>query len=144
MTKVEKFKAAHLKEIQEQDAMAYLGEFITAEMAAALERCRHSYTIRVAGRAVACVGLVEFWAERAEAWAIIDRNCKREFLRIHRTVEELLKMCAGRRIEAVVDIGFDAGHRWMELLGFKIEAPLMRAYRPNGGHCSLYARVKNG
>ena len=143
MTRVERFKAEHWNEIAEQEAMAYLRDYISPEMVQSLEKSKYAYTIRVDGRVVACVGVVEFWQGRGEAWTVIDRNCKREFISIHRTVKSLLKICPTDRVEAVVDLGFDAGHRWMDLLGFKLEAPIMAKYRQNGAHCSLYARVKN-
>ncbi len=142
MLEVERFKATDLKEIMEQPAMAYLGEFITDANRVEMEKGLWSYTVRVKGRALMCAGVTEYWPNRGEAWAIIDRDVKVEFLRIHRVVKRFLDVCPLRRIEATIDLDFKQGHRWVEMLGFKLEAPKMKAYRPDGRDASLYALVK--
>lgn len=139
---VVRFKAEHYFALNEQEATSYVNEFMSEKSIKALENNEHSYSIFIGGRLVACAGLVQFWNGRAEAWAMIDEDCRKEFMTLHNVVKRFLDVCPVKRVEAVVDAGFSAGHRWVETLGFELEAPLMRSYGINGGDCALYARVK--
>ena len=77
------------------------------------------------------------------AWAYISNAAAKErFLSVHRAVSRFLDMCYLQRIEMTVDCEFEEGHRWARMLGFNMEAERMVAYRPDGGDCSLYARVR--
>ena len=135
------FRAEHLDLINEQDAEIMFGEFATQGRAEALERIG-SRTIMVHGRPVLCGGIVEYWNGRCEIWAVLDRDCRKEFVAIHRATKEFLDTCTHRRIEAVVIADFAEGRRWVEMLGFKLETPAaMRGYCPNGADAYLYARV---
>lgn len=143
MISVEPFRARDATELSEQEATAYLRPFISEEVMKALEGSPYAYTLRGAdGRVVACAGVYEYWKGRGEAWALMDKNCKSEFFAVHNAVKRFLEICPVRRIEAVVDAGFEAGHRWVKALGFELEAPRLRGYRPTGGDCALYARVR--
>lgn len=94
------------------------------------------------GRLIGCGGIFEYWPNRGEVWAMLDASCKRDFIEIDRAVRRMLDVAPYRRLEAIVDVGFEQGHRWCKLLGFELEAPLMRHYHPgHGGDVSLYARV---
>lgn len=137
-----RFQAAHIKQIQEQDATRALNEFVTDADEKALENCRFAFTGFGDGKPVICAGLAEYWTNRAEAWAIVDRNSLPYFTQIHYAVKKFLEICPIRRIEAAVDVNFKAGHRWVKLLGFTLEAPVVRKYLPNGTDCSLYAKVR--
>jgi RimJ/RimL family protein N-acetyltransferase len=46
-----------------------------------------------------------------------------------------------KRVEAYVDANFEAGHRWITMLGFEREG-YMRAFSPLGDDAVLYARIK--
>lgn len=142
MIEIERFRAADLKEIFEQKAMAYMSEFITDEQRKEMEKGEWAFTGKVNGRVVACGGVALYWPGRGEAWAIIDQQVKVEFLRIHRAALRVLEMCPLQRIEATVDEGFEPGHRWAGMLGFKLEAPSMKKFRPDGKNASLYALVR--
>jgi len=102
----------------------------------------HSYTATVEGRIVACGGIIEYWPGRAEAWAVLDATSRKDFLAIHNAARRVLNLDHFRRIEAVVDVGFEAGHRWLRALDFRMEAPRMLQYGVDGNDYSLYARVR--
>lgn len=136
------YKADHLNYIVEQEATAYLRPWVTLDHMKALEGSKYAYTIKVHDRIVCCAGVVVYWEGRGEAWTYMDSDCKKEFYSIHRTVQRFLDLCPLKRIEATVDVDFKAGHRWVESLGFKCEAPLMKGYMPNGGDSALYSRVR--
>jgi len=102
----------------------------------------HSYTVLVNGGIVACAGIVQYWGGRGEAWAIINKLSKRQFLVLHRVVKNYLDQAPFHRVEATVFKAFENGHRWMKTLGFTLEAETLKAYSENKQDYSLYARVK--
>lgn len=90
---------------------------------------------------VIVAGLVPQWEDRALAWALVSKDAGDHFTSIHRAVKKFLIHCGYRRVEANIDVGFKAGHRWIKMLGFELEG-LMKAYRPDGKDMFLYARVR--
>lgn len=93
------------------------------------------------GEVMMIAGLVPQWKNRAIAWTLISKNAGRHFVELHRYVDNFLNTSDFDRIESMVDVGFEAGHRWMKMLGFEIEG-YMRKYRPDGGDMVLYARIR--
>lgn len=140
MIDVVPFKAEHIAAIRLQEAQAYLSDWVTYAQAEALEE-QTSYTAMLDGVPVAAAGVIPQWQGRSLAWAFIGDVGPRKFLGIHRAVKHFLDGCYVKRLEMTVDCDFPAAHRWAKMLGFKMEAPRMEAYNPNGGDCSLYARV---
>jgi hypothetical protein len=141
MMEVIAFKADHLKELVEQEAQEYLQAYITEDHIKEVEKSKFAFTAKSKGRVVACGGVAELWSGRGAAWAFLDSDCKKEFYAIHLAAKRLLGICPIKRIEATVDIGFKNGHRWVKSLGFILEAPILKAYMPNGGDSSLYVRL---
>lgn len=94
------------------------------------------------GKVVACAGVIKMWANRGVAWSIIGGDLGAEFYGVHMAVKRHLAASTLNRIEAVVDLEFEEGHRWMKLLGFEKETERMRAYAPDGRDCTGYVMVK--
>jgi hypothetical protein len=67
---------------------------------------------------------------------------RHDLVRVTKMAKRFLDVCPIRRIEAAVVVDHGPGHRWAQLLGFELEAPLLRAYTPQGEDCSLYSRVR--
>ena len=139
---VTKFKAEDVSQINKQDHDVAVIGGLDVESYRLAESQRYSYTIAIDGKVVACVGAVEFWKNRGEVWAIIDRNCGDHFLKIVRVMKRILDMADINRLEAAVLQSFKQGHRLALILGFDLEAPMMRKYGVNGLNYSLYARIK--
>jgi len=138
------FKAEHLKQIELQEAQAYLKDITNYDVAKQFET-DYSFTgiDDTDGTVFACGGIFRHWHNRGEAWMYISKHAtKAKFLKVHRTVKMALEACSYERIEMLVDCDFKQGHRWAEKLGFRLEAERMRKYRPDGKDCALYARVK--
>jgi RimJ/RimL family protein N-acetyltransferase len=95
----------------------------------------------VDGEVIAIAGIAPQWENRAIAWALISDEAGPHFIQIHKAVKRFFNRNPIRRLEATVDVGFEQGHRWMEMLGFEIEG-YMVAYRPDGKDQILYARVR--
>jgi RimJ/RimL family protein N-acetyltransferase len=142
MIEVKPFKKADLKQIKEQKATSKVSAQAEEVHYDALEKMPYAFSIFIQGKVVACAGVIQQWPGRGIAWAIVDELCKREFLALHNVVKRFLDVCPIRRIEATVDVGFEQGHRWVKLLGFQLEAPMMKHYGPDGSHAALYARVR--
>lgn len=94
------------------------------------------------GKIVAVGGLAEMWEGRALAWMLIDRDAGKHFVALHKVVKHMLAIAPYRRIEANAAVEFPEAHRWLRMLGFEVEAPLLRAFRGDGGDSSMYALVR--
>lgn len=139
---VVRYKAEHLHEIDLQDGQAYLSNWITPDLAASLETVGHGYTGFEGDTPMGCAGILPVWQGRAIAWAYLSKHVTRaNFIEVHNIVARFLETCYIQRIEMTVDCDFKQGHRWARALGFVKEADRLRAYRPDGGDCALYARV---
>ncbi|VWC96020.1 hypothetical protein BLA39750_02231 [Burkholderia lata] len=135
------YQAAHLKRLQAQEAQAYLGVYMTDEYAKALEQTT-AWAGLVGDQVIGCFGVYEMWENRALLWSYMDQGAGRHLVAIHRAVLAYLEVAPYRRIEAEVDCEFEAGHRWLRMLGFTMECERMRCFRVDGGDSALYARVK--
>lgn len=142
MVEVVKFKAEHILSIRKQDHDAIELPSYNYEQYLKIENLKHSYSIVVDGIVMACVGIVEYWSNRGEAWAVIDRYAGPKMLSIVREMKLLFSIVDCDRIEAAVIHNFKQGHRLVKLLGFELEASIMRKYGVTGFDYSLYARVK--
>lgn len=138
------FRPEHVRALELQDAQQYFSGLVSGvEYGLALAQTGHAFTAMDGDRVIGCSGCVECWDNRAMAWALISKDAGRHMVGIHKAVAGFLAGAKWRRIEATVDVGFEAGMRWMAMLGFKQETPEpMRGYRPDGGDCYLFSRVK--
>jgi len=135
-------KAEHLAQIDLQDGQQYLSSYLTPEMGMALERQDWSFTGVCNGVVMGCAGVIPMWQGRGVCWAYLSNQAEgRDFVKVHRAVKRFVDGIYLQRLEMTVDCEFEPGHRWAEMLGFELECERMRAYRPDGGDCSLYARV---
>jgi len=139
--KIVPYKAEHLLAITAQEAQAYLREFITPEYAKSLENTL-SFTALAGDRVVGCGGLAEIWKDRALLWSFLDRSAKEHLFAITKITRNFIDTAPYRRIEAETDCEFKEGHRWLQMLGFKMEAERMKCVRVDGGDSALYAKVK--
>lgn len=142
--RIERFRAAHLADLELQDAQAYFSAQMTsAEYGAMLEQAGQSFTGFAGGRVIGCAGVTEVWTGRFVAWALIAKDAGRHMVALHRAVAGFLSTLRAGRIELWVDEGFAPGMRWAEMLGFSCETPQpMRNFRPGGGACFLFSRVQ--
>jgi hypothetical protein len=138
---IQAFQPEHLDTLTMQPAQQYLRQFITPEVVATVSG-HPAWTALVDEEPVACVGVIPVWPGRALAWCYLSDKIGRHMTAVTRAVRRGMDVLPHRRIEITVDEGFVAGHRWANMLGFHKEADKMAAYRPDGGACSLYARVR--
>lgn len=144
MIQVERFKAEHAEVLTKLEKYAYLRPHYTPEHLADLACDENTYTGLVDGQPVFIGGVRQYWPGRGEAWALVHPECAKHPIKLHKVVKRFFDLCTVRRIEASVEVDFAIGRRWVEALGFKLEAERLEAYLPNGKDCALYARVKRG
>lgn len=143
MVRVEKIKAEDLLLLDEKKAKVFYGSPLTYEQAKAMESVEHAYTVFKDEKILACAGVIEYWKNRGEAWAIINPEHKSDFLTLHKVVKRFFEICPIVRIEASVDVTFIQGNRWVQTLGFNLEATNLRKFLPNGNSAHLYSRVRD-
>lgn len=134
--------SSHLARIRLQPAQAWCRPHLTDDLMNDTVGLG-GFTALVGDEPIACAGLMEFWTGRAMAWSFIGAQAGSHMIALTRAVRDHLEGSPYRRIEAYVDEGFDAGHRWVGLLGFEAEG-LLRAFLPDGRNQVLYSKVKHG
>ena len=135
-----RFTSQHWQDIESQDATAFLKPLLKPEHIALLAGGRYAYTAVSGGRIVCCGGVVESGMGVGEAWTILAKTCRNDFMGIHHAVKRFLDICPLKRVEASVDCEFPAAHRWIKLLGFRMEVPRMENYCLTGNDYALYVR----
>ena len=101
-----------------------------------------AYTAMVDGKAVACAGMVQTGVYRWQAWALISKDSGKHMLHLTRAIKHYMKNLSTPRIETHVRADFEAGIRWIEVLGFKRETPEpMKNWGDDGYDYYLYART---
>lgn len=142
MVRTVPFRADHLATLKPQAAQRAEFEAITPESARAHEMAGSGYTILVDDHAVACAVLAELGDGRGAIWALIGADAGPYMRRAWGVATRMMLESGLRRIETIVATDFEAGHRWVKMLGFELETPNgMRSFGPNGETCSLYARI---
>lgn len=141
MMEITRFKREHMAHLFERGVSPEMRPMMTAPRLDHLENT--AFTVQMDGVPVACGGVAEYWPGRGEAWAIVDGPvCKANFVAFHRTIKRFIESNPTTRIEASVASDFSTGRRWVELLGFKLEADRLQSYLPNGKDGALYSRVR--
>lgn len=143
------YKAEHLLAFRLQPGQQYLAAWTTEEHAKAVEAAVDANlgwaftAIDDTGRVLGCAGVQLYWQGRGMAWSYLSSDIGMFFPKVHRAVKRFMDGCFVHRIEATADADFAEGQRWLDMLGFKRETPEpMLGYRPDGGACYLYARVR--
>lgn len=140
---IKPFRAYHLRQLLAEPAHEYMRPMLSdPSHGATLEQADASFTAIENGRVVGCGGIMPVWAGRAIAWSVLSANSGPCMVPIHIVTRRLLRMRSERRIEATCDADFKAGHRWLRLLGFELEAARMEGFAPDGRPHSLYARIQ--
>ena len=120
----------------------FLATILKPEQIQATEDIAHAFTVMDDDRVLACGGVTDYWPGRGECWATFTKDVKKEFVLITRAAKTVIDSYPGRRVEASVRCDFEEGHRWIRLLGFKLEAERLEKYLPDGSDVSLYSKVK--
>lgn len=136
-------KAEHVQRLKDMGHLTYLTPHVNLPNMRKLESNRWSFSaVDDTGEIQAVGGVIEIWGSRGEAWMFFNSNAGPYLTAIFKGTVRFLDLCPLERIEAVVDLDFERGHRYIKALGFKLEAPLMRKYGVTGLDGSLYSFIK--
>lgn len=138
-----KLTVGHLNKMVEYEGNEYIKQYWTEEQKERIASGKYNFAVVKDGEVLLVGGVTEYWTNRGEVWAVLNQNCKKNFLAMHNAVKRYLDVIPIRRIEASVLCEFEAGHRWVRTLGFTKEADKLRAYRLDGKDVSLYAKVRD-
>lgn len=142
MAKYVEFKIEDLRRLAKDEGIKEVREFFTEPVLEKISTLPFKFAIESEGEVVAMGGVAEIWPNRGEGWIFFDSKCKTNFLPVFRLVKSWVHALPFKRIEAAAKLGSSFAHRHLQLLGFELEAPVMKAFYPNGDNYSLYARVK--
>lgn len=142
MIEIIPFEAIHAKQIEEQPKTRHLaGPFRNANMET-LEKLPTSFTLKYKGEILFCGGIVPKWEGCGGLWSILAGNQQTKFQIVHKRVKKFFDEVKIRRLEATVALDFPEAHRWVKLLGFECEAPILKGFYRDGKDAALYARVR--
>lgn len=141
--KVVPFQADHLALLVPQPAQRDELAALSRPEARALEMAGGAWTVVCDGAVVACGGIAPQRWSRALLWAFLGVKAGRHLLSVFRAARRILALSEYARIETTVRADFDAGHRWIKLLGFELETPDgMKRFGPKGEKYMLYSRTR--
>jgi RimJ/RimL family protein N-acetyltransferase len=139
--KIVRFRPEHLARLRLQPAQDGFTQYLSDLQYGRALANDWAFTGMVGDRIIACAGAVEVWPGRAALWSLLAEDAGRHFVSLHRAVTGFLIAAPWRRMEATVDVDFEAGQRWVRMLGFEHEGRL-RGYTPDGRDQDLFAKVK--
>lgn len=135
------FVPAHFDCIELQPAQAYVREYTTREHLAELASCGPAVTIIDGDRPILCGGMREYGAERGVLWSYLSADAGAHFIRLHRMTERFIEIFDRAHLQATCRTGFQAGARWLTLLGFTWSRSI-GPYGPAGIPHELFERVR--
>jgi len=118
---LERFKAAHLQEIELQAAQVHARGDLA--YATALEQMGPAYTVRSDDGAIAiCAGLSDtsIAPDYSVGWAFLSVHARKYMRTLTRMSQRALTTATRPAIATSVEAGFAAGERWLRLLGFSV------------------------
>ena len=134
------FRAEHLSRLQVQDAQRWTLTYLTPDIMMGLTM-QQSNTVFKDGHPILCGGVIEQRPDYGILWSFVGQVGPHDFFHLHRLARLFIRSLPYRRLEMHVDCEFVNGHRWARALGFRCEAPRMRAFLLNGLDAALYARI---
>ena len=118
-----------------------LSPLLTQQYGHSLAVAGPCYSAFVGSQVIACAGIVEFWAGRAQVWSLLSDQFVTYQKSIHRAVKTFLAGYHTRRLECVIDPDSPRALNWASHLGFTVEGR-MRAYNPNGADQLMLVRIE--
>ncbi len=92
---------------------------------------------------VAIGGVLELAPHRGALWGILSVHAGAYMVELHKKTLRFLAQLPYRRLEAVVALDFEAGHRWAQMLGFEREDRHgLKYFGDDMRDYALYARIQ--
>lgn len=142
--RVEPFKPEHMAALlprMNKDQTLDHGLWTPEFCARLAETCEAFSALSESGDVLAVCGVMQLWPERYHLFAYMSLDSGPHMVALTRGVRRFLAALRGR-METQVSEGFEAGHRWVKLLGFKCETPDgMDGFFPGDRRGFMYSRV---
>lgn len=142
MFEVRKLQLDDLTTMASEPSNQYVQSWLKTGMAQDWADSKETFSGFIKNELMICVGLTPYWEGRAHIWAIFSCNAKKNFTTVFRGMKRFMRETPYRRVEMDIPLGAKftpLAHRRALLLGFKLECPFARAYRPNGDDSALYS-----
>lgn len=136
------FLPSHLAQINLQEVQRRTISHMTPEWLQVLAQGGPAVSAVVDDRIIGSGGIVVQSGDVGFLWGAISQDAAPYFIQLHRAAVRLLAIPQLPRIEAVTEVDFEAGRRWLELLGFECEGRI-DADGPNGDDHFRYAWRRN-
>ncbi len=134
------FRRWHYAWLAQANPTADGGSFTPVEHILTQLESQNSWTGVLDGNPIACAGTIQQWPGRHQAWAYLGKNSGPHMVWITKQVLAHVERVKGR-VEFTVRSDFPIGQRWAKLLGFRIEAPCLVQYGPQGEDHVGFVRV---
>lgn len=140
----ETFKTEHLEKIIPAGGGKVPGLIIEQTKASERNGSLIAFSLMHNNEIVAIGGICEIWPGVGDSFSIMSESAMRYpkslFAAFAANLKVGLKIGGFRRVQASVLVGFDAGVRFIEKLGYEREG-IMKAWGPDGSDYFLYART---
>lgn len=114
------FRAEHVHAMTVQDAQ--IGQVLASDVPTMEEReaSGRAFSCLKDGQVVACAGLSPIADDVAGGWALLALGARRHMVTLTRAMLAGIEAAPERTILIEVAVGFEAGARWAQMLGFVI------------------------
>lgn len=136
------FRKIHILPLLDQKINQGLRDHFLPTFADELEKEGKTITGLVNGEVMFCGGMTDYWKNRGIVWIVFNDKSKNCFVPVFRAIKNWCENHPNERIEMTVPVDDRRMQRRARMLGFELEAPLMRKFLPRGEDCMLYALVK--
>ena len=140
--RLEPFRATDLQRFSNYGGQDWMAPTFEAESFGLVEKQGGAFSAEHEGQFLGVGGLLHHSDFRATAWCVLNRTDPKNFLLIHRVVSTHLNRQKYRRIDAIVDLEFEDGLRWVRLLGFVLEVTYKPFCMPDGRPASEWVRLR--
>lgn len=130
------------------ETVPYSREHLLCMRVQSAQFCEHLYiperneteaiTVMLDNSPLLCAGRVGVWEGRYQIWAVLSTDACRHMIALTREIRRWVGVCPGR-LEVIVRSDFEAGHRWVKLLGFKYHHH-EEMFLPDGSDADIYVR----
>jgi hypothetical protein len=148
MIHVETFHPEHLGAMTVQAAQRQLCGSYDERIALGQSLRLHSpkaFTIREGadGPVLFCGGAGQAHSRHATLWSAFDQGAGKWLRAIDRCTRRFLARLEHVRVDTIVRADHEEGHRWVLMLGFELEGPVLTDYFEDGGGACIYRLNRN-
>lgn len=137
------FEPEHFEQLQVQKAQKYFSDYVQnyANYGKILKETGLAFTGITDEGIVGCSGVVYRNPKVVEAWAVLSILFPKYSFQATKAILKFLKEHQElHRVQIAVNLEFQQGHRWAQMLGFTPEG-IMKKYDEFGNDHMLYAKV---